>query len=86
MMSEVNNFLRRDTWKGIPLEEVLKAGRKPIRTKTVFKIKYEQDGTKRLKPRIVMLGFSMIPGKDYTNSFSPVATDASIRFVIGLLL
>jgi hypothetical protein len=49
MMSEVNNFLRRDAWKEIPLEEVLKAARKPIRTKTVFKIKDEQDGTQRLK-------------------------------------
>jgi hypothetical protein len=63
MMLEVNNFLRRDAWKEIPLEEVLKAGRKPIRTKTVFKIKDEQNGTNRLKSRIVTLGFSMIPGK-----------------------
>jgi hypothetical protein len=28
----------------------------------------------------------MIPGKDYTDSFSLVATDASVRLVIGLLL
>jgi hypothetical protein len=55
-------------------------------TKTVLKIKDEQDGTQRLKSRIVTLGFSMIPGKDYTDSFSPVATDASVRLVIGLSL
>jgi hypothetical protein len=28
----------------------------------------------------------MIPGKDYMDSFSPVATDASVRLVIGLSL
>jgi hypothetical protein len=86
VMSEANNFLRRDAWKEIPLEEVLKAGRKPIRTKTVLTINDEQDGTQRLKSRILTLCFSMIPGKDYTDSFSPVATDVTVRLVIGLSL
>jgi hypothetical protein len=43
---EINNFLKRDAWKKIPLSQVQAEGRKPIRTKTVFKIKDEQDGTK----------------------------------------
>ena len=61
------------------MREVIEAGRKPVGTKTVFKIKDEQDGTQRFKTRIVTQGFSMIPGKDYTESFSPVATDVSVR-------
>jgi hypothetical protein len=83
---EINNFLKRDAWKKVPLSQVQAEGRKPIRTKTVFKIKDKQDGTKRLKSRIVSLGFSMVPGKDYVESFSPVATDASVRTVFAISL
>jgi hypothetical protein len=40
----------------------------------------------RRKTRIVTKGFMQIPGVDYTESFSPVATDASARTVIGISL
>jgi hypothetical protein len=46
----------------------------------------QQDGTQTLKSRIAALGLSMIPGQDYMDSFSPVATYASVRLVIGLSL
>jgi hypothetical protein len=42
---EVQNFLDRDPWEEVPLHKVVKEGRKPFRTKTVFKIKEEQDGS-----------------------------------------
>jgi hypothetical protein len=84
--AEINNCIARDAWKKVPLRDILSEGRKAIRTKTVFKIKYEQDGTQRLKSRIVLLGFSMVPGQDYIDSFSPVATDASVRTVFAISL
>jgi hypothetical protein len=52
----------------------------------VFKVKDEQDGTKRLKSRIVSLGYSMVPGKDYVNSYSPVVTGASVRTAFAVSL
>ena len=49
-------------------------------------MKEEQDGSTRYKSRIVLKGYVMIPGVDYTESFSPVATDTTIRVGIGVAL
>jgi hypothetical protein len=57
-----------------------------FRTKTVFKIKEEQDGPTRYKSRVISLGYDMIPGKDYTDSYSSVATDSSTRIAFGISL
>jgi len=72
------NFLKRDAWKKVPLSQVIAEGRRPVPTKTVFKIKHEHDGTQRYKARIVTKGFLMIPGVDYTESFSPVMTEVGV--------
>ncbi len=50
----------------------------------MFKIKDEQDGSKRKKSRIVTKGFLQIPGIDFKESYSPVATDASVRIIFGI--
>jgi len=54
--------------------------------KPVFKIKNEQDGSEQYKARIMTKGFLMIPGVDYTESFSPVTTEVGVRCVIGISL
>ena len=63
-----------------------KLNRKLIKTKMVFKKKNETDGSTRYKARCVSKGYMQIPGVDYTEKFSPDATDASIRIVIALIL
>ncbi|KAI2493327.1 Mitochondrial protein [Fragilaria crotonensis] len=57
-----------------------------IPVKWIFKIKEEQDGTLRYKSRIVLKGYVMVPGVDYTESFSPVATDTTVRLAITIAL
>ena len=62
-----------------------------IPTKHVFKKKIELDPKTgkefvRFKDRIVTLGFMQIPGVDYTESLSPVATDTAIRILLGLTM
>ena len=47
--------------------------------KLVFKIK--RDRTYRA--RLVALGYSQIPGVDYTDKFAPVAHDVSFNLVLG---
>jgi hypothetical protein len=83
-ISEVNNFLSRIAWKFVLKSDI--GNRKLVGTKVVFKKKDEPDGTKRFKTRIVTLGYMQIPGVDYTEKFSPVAKDSSIRIVFALVL
>jgi Reverse transcriptase (RNA-dependent DNA polymerase) len=83
---EINNFQKRNAWKLFPMSKLREEGRIPIPTKTVFKIKDEQDGSKRYKTRIVTKGFIAIPGVEYSESCLPVATDCSVRLVLALSL
>ena len=55
-------------------------------TKLVFKKKDEIDGSIRYKTRNVTLGFMMVPRVDFTERFSPVATDESLRTQISINL
>ena len=83
---EIENFLKRNAWIKTSRKEMLAAGRKAIGVKHVFKIKNEHDGSIRYKDRIVMKGYMAIPGVDYTESFSPVVTDATTRLMITIYL
>ena len=86
MASECMNFINRKAWMKVERTLVKKLNKKPIGTKWVFKIKNLHDGSQKRKARCVVQGFKQIPGVDYTESFSPVATDSSIRSVIGIFL
>ena len=86
MTSEVNNFVNRNVSIPKKLEKVRKMGRKPIPVKWVYKVKDETNGEKRLKSRIMVNGFHMIPGVDYTEKFSPVSTDTSTSVILGLTM
>jgi Reverse transcriptase (RNA-dependent DNA polymerase) len=55
-------------------------------TKWIFKEKINPDGTIKYKARCVSRGFMQIPGVDYTESFEPVASESSIRIVIGIFI
>ena len=52
------------------------------RNKWVFKIK--RDGTYRA--RLVALGYSQIPGVDFTDNFAPVAHDVSFRIALARMI
>jgi hypothetical protein len=53
--------------------------RKIMKMKWMFTIKDEHDGTIRIKARCCNKGYKAVPGKDYNESFSPAASDMSIR-------
>ena len=59
-----------------------KSNRRLIGNKWVFKIK--RDGTYRA--RLVALGYSHIPGVDYTDNFAPVAHDVSFRIALARMM
>ena len=52
----------------------------------MFKEKLELDGSTCLKSRIVIKGYTQIPGIDFTETFSPVANDTSIRVALSYAL
>ena len=80
------NFIKRNAWYKVKRTKMLKLGRKAIKVKWVFKVKHEHDGSTRKKSRCVVQGFMQMPGVDYTESFSPVATDTGIRMVVATYL
>ena len=53
-----------------------------IGCKWVFKIKI--DGTYRA--RLVALGYSQVPGVDFTDNFAPVVNDVTFRIVLARMM
>ena len=84
--SEVMNFIKRKCWKKVSREIPSRMGKKVLRTKWVFKIKDEHDGSKRYKSRIVSKGYEQVPGVDFRESFSPVASETTVRIGMGFYL
>ena len=78
--------MSRKAWILIKRSIEKEKGRKPVHVKWVFNIKEEPDILIRLKSRNAVKGYMQVPGVDYTESFSPVALDTSIRIMIGLTL
>ena len=92
--SEIENFLSRNSWSLYPRADAKADGRKTVGVKVVFKKKDEVEGSQapntygnvRYKSRGVTLGYQQIPGVDYTESHSPVATDTAIRLLFAIAL
>jgi Reverse transcriptase (RNA-dependent DNA polymerase)/gag-polypeptide of LTR copia-type len=77
MMQEFNNFEQRSVWAPVKRDSVPKS-KKILKTKWVLKQK--PDGTHRA--RLVAKGFTQVPGVDFTESFSPVINDVTMRILI----
>ena len=74
---EFRDMKRRNVWKLILRKNVPK-DRRLIGCKWVFKKK--KNGVYRA--RLVALGYSQIPGVDYTENFAPVVDDVTFRLVL----
>ena len=78
---EIKNMINRRVWRKIDKVKIPE-NRRLIGNKWVFKIK--RDGTYRA--RLVALGYSQIPGNDYTDNFAPVAHDVSFRIALARMM
>ena len=78
---EIKSMNNRGVWRKIDKVKIPENGRL-IGNKWVFKIK--RDGTYRA--RLDALGYSQIPGVDYTDNFAPVAHDVSFRIALARMM
>ena len=74
---EIRSMIERGVWKKTDRKKI-PSNRRLIGNEWVFKIK--RDGTYRA--RLVALGYSQIPGVDYTDNFAPVPHDVSFRIAL----
>ena len=77
---EMRSMIDREVWR--KTEKKIPNDRRLIGNKWVFKIK--RDGTYRA--RLVALGYSQIPGVDYTENFAPVAHDVTFRIALARMM
>ena len=82
MKDEMDSLLVNQTWK---LTELPK-GKKALHNKWVYRIKNENDGSKRYKARLVVKGFQQKECINYTEISFPVVKMSTIRLVLGIVL
>ena len=78
---EIRSMINRGVWRKTDRANIPK-NRRLIANKWVFEI--TRDGTYRA--RLVALGYSQIPGVDYTDNFAPVARNVSFRIVLARMM
>jgi hypothetical protein len=84
MQTELTALELNNTWTLCPLP----AGKRAIRSRWVYKLKYHSDGTiDWFKARLVAKGYTQLEGLDYTNTFSPVAKLVTLKclFVVAVV-
>jgi len=81
MSEELAALDRTGTWEIVPLP----ANVVPITCKWVFKIKTKSDGSiQRYKARLIARGFQQTRGRDYDETFAPVAHMTTVRTMIAV--
>ena len=83
MQKEIAGLMENGTWS--ECDRALLNGRIPIKSKWVFTVKYNRDGTvERFKARFVACGYSMVHGVDYDRSFSATLSATSMRLLCSI--
>jgi hypothetical protein len=80
---ELLKFQVLDTWEFADLPD----GKRPVRSKWVFTVKYTPIGLlDRFKARLVIQGFSQVPGDDFSETFSPIVRFESLRILLAIVV
>lgn len=81
MQDEINSLHENQTWTLTTLPE----NRQAVDCKWVYRMKRNaDDGCIRYKARLVARGFSQREGIDFTETYSPVVKQTSIRFLLAI--
>ncbi|UYV77658.1 hypothetical protein LAZ67_15001840 [Cordylochernes scorpioides] len=79
MLEEIQNMYSHQVWELVPRP----VNAKVVKNKWVFKISKDQEN-KTYKARLVAMGYNQISGRDYTESFSPVIKNATLRTILSM--
>ena len=81
MRYEMDAIYTNQVWTLVDQPESVR----PIGCKWVFKKKTDMDGNvQTYKSRLVAKGYSQVPGRDYDETFAPVAMVKSIRILLAI--
>ncbi|CAI7747285.1 unnamed protein product [Closterium sp. NIES-53] len=79
--ADLESLLDRGTWTLEPLPK----GKKLVGVKWVYRVKVKDDGSlDKFKARLVVKGYSQVPGEDYNETFASVAKYTSVRALLGM--
>lgn len=79
--AEIATLMDRGTWELVPLPK----GRQAIKSKWVFRIKRDADGSIiKYKARLCACGYSQRPGIDYKAIYAPVVRTESLRLFLAI--
>jgi hypothetical protein len=68
---EMSEMFGRRSLVEVTMDEVRSNNRVPFKSKFVFKVKKEPDGSTKFKARLVGCGYSQIKGIDYNQTYAP---------------
>ena len=81
MIDEMITLESNQTWELVPPP----LGKSIVGCRWVFNVKVGPDGqVDRLKAQLVAKGYSKVYGKDYSDTFSPIAKMTSVRLFIAM--
>ena len=85
MVEEFTSLVKNRTWIERSRFDKLLKGRKPTKSRWVYTIKYNRDGTiERFKSRFVVCGYSQRQGVDYDRAFSATLRSTSFRTLLAI--
>jgi hypothetical protein len=82
MKEEWDSLIKNHTWED--MDSLLQHNTHAIRSRWVFKTKFNLDKSIRFKARLVIKGYQQLQGIDFLETFAPVSKITTLRLLISI--